>query len=226
MILAEQPPAPAMIAIVVMTVAILLVFGFGALLLFRGFENSASRALERKYRDLVIHPVPQPGDVLLEFHTYHGLIAWFTQTGHRVYLGPDDARTLLGRLLRFNLTWGLVTPGSLFIPPLSIMNYWAQRRSITAQEVSGGYRGNAPALGLAASVNVLPPTNAINIESPTPLQRFLGWVLMAFSGIFVISAVVNLATGEIEAAMGVFVVAMLFGWFARDWLRNPHSGES
>lgn len=49
---------------------------------------------------------------------------------------------------------------------------------------------------------------------------------MAFSGIFVISAVVNLAIGEIEAAMGVFVVAMLFGWFARDWLRNPHSGEN
>lgn len=110
-----------MIAIVVVTVAILLVFGFGALLLFRGFENSARRALERKYRDLVIHPVPQYGDVLLEFHTYHGLIAWFTQTGHRVYLSPDDARKLLGRLLRFNLTWGLVTPGSLFIPPLAIM---------------------------------------------------------------------------------------------------------
>ena len=75
--------------------------------------------------------------MILTYHTYHGFIAWFTQTPHQVALPPDDARKLLGRLLRFNLMWGLVTYGALFIPPLAILNYFAQRRSIAKQAAHG-----------------------------------------------------------------------------------------
>lgn len=76
---------------------------------FRGYERLARRSLERKYSDLQPRAQPNEGDVVLSYHTYHGLLVWFTQTPHQVILPPNDARQLLGRLLRFNLTWGLVT---------------------------------------------------------------------------------------------------------------------
>jgi hypothetical protein len=37
-------------------------------------------------------------------------------------------------LLRFNLTWGMLSYGLLFVPLLAIGNYFAQKRSIAKQE--------------------------------------------------------------------------------------------
>ena len=74
---------------------------------------------------LELHDSFLPGDVLLTYHTYHGLIVWVTQTRHRVAAPPADARRLLARLLRFNLSWGLLTYAVLFVVPLAILNYWA-----------------------------------------------------------------------------------------------------
>lgn len=130
MLLAEQMP-PSVMAVIAAIIVGLFAFAF---FLFRGYEYLARRALVRRYNGLDVHAVPQAGDVILTYHTYHGFIAWFTQTPHQVALPPDDARKLLGRLLRFNLTWGLVTYGALFIPPLALFNYFSQRRSIDEQE--------------------------------------------------------------------------------------------
>lgn len=135
-ILAEQSP-PLVIAIAVAFVIVLGVFALG---LFRAYEFLARRSLERRYADLKIHADPQAGDVILSYVTYHGFIAWFSQTPHHVALPPDDARKLLGRLLRFNLTWGLVTYGCLFILPLALLNYITQRRSIGKQQAAGGIK--------------------------------------------------------------------------------------
>jgi hypothetical protein len=115
-------------------VAVVALVAVGALYGFRGYEGLACRALKQRYEDLEIHDSPQIGDVALVYHTYHGVLAWFTQTEHRVYLPPEQARALLGRLFRFNLVWGLTARGGLLVPPLSLMNYVAQRRSISAQE--------------------------------------------------------------------------------------------
>lgn len=128
-VLAEQQvPAIAIVATIVFFVllGVLVLFGL------RGYEALARRSLRRKYRGLTIHDVPQTGDVVVTYHSYHGLIAWVTQTPHQVALPPDDARRLLGRLLRFNLLWGLFSYGALFVPPIAILNYIAQRRSIAA----------------------------------------------------------------------------------------------
>lgn len=118
--------------------AVVLGLGVFALVLFRGYEALARRALARAYVGLAVQEPPAPGDVVVTYATYHGLIAWFTQTPHRAALPPDDARVLLGRLLRFNLTWGLLTYGMLFILPLSFLNYSAQRRAIVRQAAAGG----------------------------------------------------------------------------------------
>jgi hypothetical protein len=133
-ILAEDSP----VLVIAVTAVVFLVLGVGALYFFRGYEHFARKSLDRRYAGLSFHSEPQPGDVIVTYHTYHGFLAWFTQVSHSAVLPPDDARKLLGRLLRFNLTWGLVTPGALFIPPLSVINYFVQRSSIAHQEAFGG----------------------------------------------------------------------------------------
>jgi hypothetical protein len=115
-------------------VAVFFAPGFAILQGFRGYERAARKALAKRFQDLEIHDPSQPGDILLVYHTYHGVLAWFTQTEHKVHLRPDQARELLGRLLRFNCIWGLTAHGGLLVPPLSIVNYFIQRRSISTQE--------------------------------------------------------------------------------------------
>jgi hypothetical protein len=119
---------------VVASIALFVGFGAAALFLFRGYEALARRSLRKKYAGLEVLAIPQAGDVFLAYDTYHGFLAWCTPMPHHVALPPDDARKLLGRLLRFNLLWGLLCPGVVFIPLLAICNYLAQRRSIAAQE--------------------------------------------------------------------------------------------
>jgi hypothetical protein len=125
--------------IIAVTVALFLSLVVGALFFYRTYESLARRSLQRRYTGLDVHETPDEHDVVVTYHTYHGFLAWVTQTPHHVALPPDDARRLLARLCRFNLTWGLVTYGALFIPPLAILNYFAQRRSIAGQEADTLY---------------------------------------------------------------------------------------
>jgi len=196
---------------ILIAIAGVLGLGVSALFLFRSWEHFAQRSLERKYADLEIHAVPQVGDVLLTYHTYHGLIAWFTQTPHHVALPPDDARKLLGRLLRFNCTWGLVTYGVLFIPPVAILSYLAQRRSIADQEANGGM----------TTVDTKVSTDLMGHEvtqSPSLFYRVVGWLTASLCVIFAISAIVCLVAAEFKDATGGAALAALFGWTSRDWL--------
>jgi hypothetical protein len=71
--------------------------------------------------------------VAIRFHTYHGLVVFFVQTTHEVELPAACARSLLARLHRFNCTWGLLCPGLIFIPLLSLAEYRSQLRVIEAQ---------------------------------------------------------------------------------------------
>jgi hypothetical protein len=178
--------------------------------LYRGYENLARRSLVRKLADLQIHSEPQPGDVILTYHTYHGLLLWVTQTRHDVVLPPDDARRLLGRLFRFNLTWGLVTYGAALIPPLAICNYFAQGRSITRQEAAGGYQP-----GEATSDDEL---KSPFVEPSRAGKVVMGWVMAALSVIFAVSAVMSTLQGEFGAAIGGALFAVVLGALARDWI--------
>ena len=90
--------------------------------------------LAKKYEGIDAHETPTTGDVQFVFHTYHGFLLWVDQTEHRVSCPPDDARTLLRRLHRFNLTWGMLSYGLVFVPFLSFFNYLAQKRAITKQQ--------------------------------------------------------------------------------------------
>ena len=77
--------------------------------------------------------VPQPGDVHLTFHTYDGFLVHVTQRTHDLVLPAAEARIVLGRMFKHNLTWGMFAYGALFIPILSWFEYRSQSRKIDAE---------------------------------------------------------------------------------------------
>ena len=110
-------------------------------LFFGGAERFCRKSLFQKYDGLDVHETQQPGDVQFVYHTYRGLFLWFIQEEHRVSATPEDARTLLGRLLRFNLSYGLLSYGLVFVPFLAVGNYITQLRSVNKQaDLLGGSR--------------------------------------------------------------------------------------
>ena len=90
--------------------------------------------LANRYAGIEVHDIPVPGDVQFVYHTYHGFLVFFVQTEHRVSCQPESARMLLRRFLRFNLTWGMLSYGLVFVPFLAFFNYLTQKRSIAKQE--------------------------------------------------------------------------------------------
>ncbi len=119
--------------LLVMIGAPLLVIVFPIYLLFGGIRTFALKPLKSCFNGIQVRESPEPGDVECVYHTYRGLLVWVTQDEHRFFATADDSRRLLGRLLRFNLTWGLLCPGMIFIPLLAVGNYYAQKRSILQQ---------------------------------------------------------------------------------------------
>lgn len=114
--------------------AIPLIFIGVPIAVFTGrLKKFALRPLERAFEGIDWHLEPQPGDVFFVYHTYRGFRIWAIQTEHRVNAPADQALMLLKRLLRFNLTWGMMSAGMLFIPFVSLGNYYAQRRAIERQ---------------------------------------------------------------------------------------------
>jgi len=120
------------ILLVLVAVPLLLVV-WPLYLLFGGLRTFALRPLQRCYSGIRLRESLGPGDVQFVYHTYRGLLLWATEDEHRVIAPVDDAERLLGRLLRFNLTWGMLSHGTLFIPFLALGNYYSQRELIRQQ---------------------------------------------------------------------------------------------
>jgi hypothetical protein len=70
--------------------------------------------------------------VRLIFHTYSGLLIFVVQRTHDVVLPADQAKILLDRLFRHNLTWGLLAYGVLVIPILSYFEFRRESARIAA----------------------------------------------------------------------------------------------
>lgn len=110
-----------------------LVIGIPIWVLWVGIDNIGLGTLKKCYRGIELHETPQPGDVTFTYHTYRGILVWSTQDEHHICAPAEDAFRLLGRLLRYNLTMGMLSAGLVFVPFLAIGNYIAQRRSIFKQ---------------------------------------------------------------------------------------------
>ncbi|MFN0198114.1 MAG: hypothetical protein ACKVT0_15310 [Planctomycetaceae bacterium] len=116
---------------------LLILIAFPLYLLFGGLRTFALRPMRRCYDGIETHDTPLRGDAVFVYHTYRGLLLWFTQDEHRVAAPPAEAERLLGRLLRFNLTWGMLSYGMFFIPWLAVGSYFSQRQAIRRQAVVG-----------------------------------------------------------------------------------------
>ena len=99
----------------------------------RWYRRRAEASLERIYRDVGVPTDPSKGDVTVVFHTYHGFIAYFVQQEHNLRLPPEMAELLLKRLHGYNLRWGWLARGSVFIPILSYFNYRSQLGKVRRQ---------------------------------------------------------------------------------------------
>lgn len=115
----------------------LIFIGVPFYLLSGGSEKFALKPLMRCFEGLDIAESPRTGDVTFTYHTYRGLLVWYTQDEFVVSAPLGDAKTLLGRLLRYNLTWGMLSNGLVFVPFLALGNYFVQRAAIHRQGRSG-----------------------------------------------------------------------------------------
>jgi len=115
------------------TLAISFVVIVAIYLLSGGLKSFGRRPLERCFQGIRLHERREPGDVTFTYHTYRGCLLWCVPAEHRVVAPAEDAEVLLNRLLRYNLTWGMLSYGAVFVPSLALGNYAVQRRSIHEQ---------------------------------------------------------------------------------------------
>jgi hypothetical protein len=137
MILAGTSNVLPMLAVII-ALGIVFIMGFAALKFFRFFSRAAETSLQRIYEEVGVTETPPTNGVHVVFHTYYGLLAWFTQTEHRAVLPLNKAEELLRRLNRFNFTWGFFAYGAIIIPLFSYTNYLLQLRKIRAEYRSLG----------------------------------------------------------------------------------------
>jgi hypothetical protein len=107
---------------------------------YRRVGRGSNRGRADAFEGVEIFDEPGPGRVGVRFHTYHGMFVHSEQVEHAFFASPEDARRILSRLHRINLTWGLTARGIVIAPILSIMNYAIQRKRIAKQEarMTGG----------------------------------------------------------------------------------------
>lgn len=123
------------IAMMVLGPLFVLWFFWSVFLYFtQGVDRIGLEPLQRCFEGLELHETAQPGDVTFVYHTYRGVLVCTVQEEHQVSAPPETARTLLKRLLRYNLTWGMRTNAVVFIPLLAVGNYFSQKSSIARQE--------------------------------------------------------------------------------------------
>ncbi len=213
---------PGVILIVILV--IVLLGGFLALLvcLSRRYEMLAQNAMQLRFRGLDCRIVPVPGDVTITFPVYHGLLVWFKETVVTLSLPPGQAQLLLGRLLRFNLTWSLPSGGFIFILPLSLLNYWTQRRSVTRQQTAAtASRSSA----YQQDANPFAPPLSSDGKPPQSLFRFVvGLFCAGLATVFAVSMTIMIFNGQFAEAAGSGVIALLLARGARDWFSNRISG--
>ena len=194
------------------------------------YQYFVSRRLQTMYADMVVRKFPNKGDVRLVYDTYHGVLFYGVRTNYDFWMAADDARTLLDRLLWFNLTWGLFTLLFFLVHPLSLFHYFWQRQSIASQEASGGAQPMTAEIIPETRYDHTPPADPSNpynapradnpemgvpqIQPSVPLfYRGLGALLMLVCGLGMLGVILNLALEKKPVSWGEMagVFALMFG---------------
>lgn len=133
MLIAQQAETGQIIAILLVGLLLIVALAVGVLYGIRWFGAFARRRELRAFEGMPVFGEPGPGLVAVVFHTYSGLLLFVIQSEWRFWATPEDARKILSRLNRHNLTWGFLAYGVLVIPILTLGNYATQLRRIRKQ---------------------------------------------------------------------------------------------
>jgi hypothetical protein len=182
-------------------------------LAIRQLRMPFERKFRRAYAGLRISDTQEPGMVLLQFHTYDGFLAWFTQTSHVVFAPPDDARKLLRRLVRHNLTWGMLSAGNFFVPLLTYFNRRAQLQSVEVQEQA--MREGNTMFAAAAAPPATEFADAVR-EKPSVVMRVAGYFMVFFALCCVIASVSLAIQQKWGEFLSMLALAYLFWTFAQE----------
>ena len=167
----------------------------GGVLFYRHQQRWTQRAFARIYNGLNTHVQPHAGDVVVQYDTYHGFLVFNVHTAHHAVLPVEDARTLLRRLLWFNLTWGLFAWGSLLIVPLAIFNYIGQQRSVTHQHLAATLSPAPVDLTNPYASPMMPavpdPPQAQRAIRPSAIMVIAGVICYGLGVLFLLSGVVS-----------------------------------
>jgi hypothetical protein len=177
--------------------AILLPFAFVVLvvLIVRAVFRNPEVKFRRVYAGTETFTEPVPDSVFVRFHTYDGFLVWVREHEHAFYALPEEARELLRRLHRYNLTRGILAAGGRFVPFISYFNYKAQLRSIAAQEVEQSFADSVSGTAGDTLPNVAAAA-AERARQRTWFHTLVGWMAAAFGVQFLVMAVVALAQRE------------------------------
>jgi hypothetical protein len=184
------------------TLAVILMCVVTAVLTFWGvhkFDRAAQNALSKQLDGLTVYAQPVPGSVAVIFHSYYGLLFYVSQTRHEFTLLPADAKELLSRLRSFNRSWTRYSPGALYVPALTEVEYRTQLRSISRQESA-----------LAEAPTFQQPVVPKGRKSTT-LMYFFGLVAAGF----VIATLNSLANRKYGDAVSHLVMVFVAIWLSR-----------
>lgn len=224
-----------------------LIFVAPALVIWQMLRDPR-KTFRRCYAGLSIRETPQPGDVFFEFHTYDGVVVYVRQTPHAGFGTYDDVREVLRRLHRFNLVHGLICPGAIFIPLLSIGNYRGQLSAIRRQCDQGGYVCVAANPNITTSTNMCPmcsevvPTGSATcsacgevLKAAPPLVIRPSWVSRVFyrtfgglawflCGVFMVGGVgasfMAISEKKYGEAVAAPVISVIIGLVIRSHAKN------
>jgi hypothetical protein len=91
----------------------------------------------RKYVDVrpnVMSGAPTSGTVQFTFHKYSGFLIFVRQRRFDLVLPISEAEVLLKRLVRHNLTWGLLVYGGPIVPIFTYFEWCSQKKRIAAAQ--------------------------------------------------------------------------------------------
>jgi hypothetical protein len=190
---------------------VLFVFasGFGIAWLMRRDDRIARGDFAALTSDLAIHDEPQPGDVALVYRTYHGFRLWVVPTEHRYILPTADARVLLGRMLRFNLTRGLQSAAGPLVVLPALVDYARQRRAIERQEAQGECWTHVLRAAAFRGAQLRQP--------PALYRRIIGYMCAGIAFLMAIALIPALLNGQWQALVVLAFFGLLLGSFAYEF---------
>jgi hypothetical protein len=113
---------------IVVFLACLVYVLFYVVLFFREYQSSSGRALQKILQECSAQKTATNSTIPVTFHVYVGFLNTVKTVEVKTLVPKDQAIALLKRLRNFNFRWGLFGLGGLFVPFLTMFEYFKQKQ--------------------------------------------------------------------------------------------------